>query len=61
MKLTCFPNGGDGFEALPMGENVIKTDFETVRDDAEYRRLLLVTAREVVGGVLNTVINFRGS
>ena len=23
MKLTCFRNGGDRFEALPMGENVI--------------------------------------
>jgi len=61
MKLTCFRNGGDSFEAMPMGENVIKTDFETVRDGAQYHRLLLATAREGEDGVLNTVMNFRVS
>jgi hypothetical protein len=50
MKLTCFRNGGDRFEALRMGENVIKTDFKTVRDGAEYNRLFVATAREVGGG-----------
>ena len=44
-----------------MGENVIKTDFETVRDGAQYHRLLLATAREGEDGVLNTVMNFRVS
>jgi hypothetical protein len=29
-----------------MGVNVIKTDFKTVRDGAEYNRLLQATARE---------------
>jgi len=43
------------------GENVIKTDFETVRDGPEYHRLLLATALEGGGGVLNTVMNFRVS